>query len=274
MDAQQQPLSLSCPSCGMSRIFTTRQGYKYAITQKSVCNTCSGKQKIFSEFHRNKLSMSKIGNKNPMFDKIGFCGKGSDNPMFGKIGVNHPAFGRKHSAESKQKIRIAVAKYAKTPEYRNKMSLLLVGKNKGKFRSDETKLKMRGSRLRRLEELGISQKEDRGANIFFHTINKYGYDFKPKRFINIGYDADGYDEKRHIWCEFDTPYHNVLSQQRKDLVRQTTIIQHFEAASRPLNAFIRVKSDSDGNVKETKCIYNAGRYTDIILEFPLNSIYL
>ena len=149
-----------------------------------------------------------------------------------------------------------------------------MGKNKGKTHSDETKLKMRVIRLKRLEKLGIPQKEDRGAKTFFDSINKLGYEFKPKRFINIGYDADGYDEKRHIWYEFDTPYHNVLSQQRKDFIRQTNIIRHFERAGRPLKAFVRTKSDGMGNIIESKCVYKDGKHTDIILGFPLNSIYL
>ncbi len=237
MEQFKQSWNLNCPSCGLPRRFTTRQGYRYAVTKRSICNICSGKQKIFSTSHRNKLSQSKIGNKNPMFGKIGFCGRGNDNPMFGKIGVNHPAFGRKHSEESIQKMRIAAAKYSTSSEYRHKMSLSLMGKNKGKVRSDETKLKMRVSRLKRLNELGISQKEDRGAKTFFDNTNKIGYNFKPKRFINIGYDADGYDEQRHIWCEFDTPYHNVLSQQHKDSIRQTNIINHFEKMGETSQSF-------------------------------------
>lgn len=249
--------NMDCPLCGVSRKFVSRQGYNYALNKNSVCNTCSGKQKYFSEEHRRKISESKTGNKNPMFGRIGFCGLGKDNPMWGKFGINHPVYGRKHSDESKEKMKISVAKYKMTPEHRNKMSLLMMGKNKGKIRSEETKLKMRISRLKRLEELGISQKEDKGANIFFKRLNDMGYSFYPKRFINIGYDADGYDENKHIWYEYDTPYHNVLCQQQKDLIRQQNIIRYFETCGNPLKAFFRVKADKYGNIIETKCVYQS-----------------
>ena len=200
-----------------------------------------------------------------MYGKIGFCGKGKDNPMFGKIGVDHPVYGRKHSDEAKEKMRVATAKYNTNPDYRHKMSLALLGKNKGQVRSYETKLKMRVAILKRLEELEIPQMEDRGARAFFDNINKLGYDFKPKRFINIGYAADGYDEQKHIWYEFDTPYHNVLSQQKKDSVRQANIIRHFETIGRPLNAFIRVKSDKMGNVSESRYVYKDSKTIDGII---------
>jgi hypothetical protein len=215
-----------------------------------------------------------MGSKNPMFGRVGFCGIGEHNPMFGRVGVNHPAYGRKHSDEAKEKLSIAITKYNMNPEHRYQRSLLLMGKNKGKTHSDKTKLKMRIARLKRLEELGIPQKEDRGAKTFFDGINKMGYDFKPKRFINIGYDADGYDEQRHIWYEFDTPYHNVLGQKRKDFVRQTNIIRHFEEAGQPLTAFMRTKSDGMGNVIESTCVYKNGKHTDIILGFAETNVYL
>ena len=100
MNEYQQSWSLTCPSCGLPRNFTTRQGYSYAVNRKSVCNTCSGKRKVFSDTHRRKISQSKMGSKNPMFGRVGFCGDGENNPMFGKVGADHPAYGRKHSDEA------------------------------------------------------------------------------------------------------------------------------------------------------------------------------
>jgi hypothetical protein len=52
--------------------------------------------RVISQEHRNKISLSKKGQS-----------IGSKNPMFGKTGINSPLFGRKHSEETKIKMREA-----------------------------------------------------------------------------------------------------------------------------------------------------------------------
>ena len=95
---------------------------------------------------------------------------------------------------------------------------------------------------------------DKNAPIFFKKLNERGFNFNPKRFFEIGYDADGYDEEKHIWVEYDSLYHNNITQQKKDLIRQNNIIKHFESKNTPLIGFIRIVESKDGNLNY-KCVY-------------------
>ena len=115
-------------------------------------------------------------------------------------------------------------------------------------------MKRRVAFLHRKEKLGLPACVDRGANEFFHWLNSIGFNFKPQRFLELGYEADGYDADRHIWLEYDTPYHSSLRQREKDLIREQNIITHFESIGNPLSGFIRVKHDLT-----TKCKYKGRR---------------
>lgn len=120
----------------------------------------------------------------------------------------------------------------------------------GKKHSEESKHKRRISVLKRKELLGIPITEDKGAKKFFDDLNKQGFNLKPTRFIDLGYEADGYDKDKHIWYEYDTPYHESLRQQRKNLIRQKNIFNYFLSTGNPLNKFTKVKVDCDGNIKD------------------------
>jgi len=110
--------------------------------------------------------------------------------------------------------------------------------------------------LKRFNDLNIGSGEDKGAKEYFQSINQQGYNFDTNtKFIEIGYIADGYDSINHVWCEFDTPYHNKPCIKEKDLIRQTNIIKYFESINKPLNQFIRVKADKNGDLIESICVY-------------------
>jgi hypothetical protein len=162
----------------------------------------------------------RIGNKNHMFGL-------HPKPTYGMLG-------KKHKLESNEK--------------RSK-SL------KGRIFSNEDRQKIRSGILKRFEKLGIPNSTDKGADEFFKERNKEGFNLKPKRFIEIGYDADGYDAEKHIWWEYDTPYHLLPYQKKRDLVRQNNIIEHFKKLGNPLKNFIRTQVDKDGKVIWNQYIY-------------------
>ena len=65
--------------------------------------------------------------------------------------------------------------------------------------------------LKRYEKLGIGICVDEGSKEWFYNYNKnHNSNFKPKKFIKLGYVADGYDKNKHIWIEYDTPYHILI----------------------------------------------------------------
>lgn len=70
------------------------------------------KAPMISEKYRKKLSIAVTGKHNPMYNKTGekspnFGRTGKKHPLYGKIGKNAPFYGRKHTEESKAKMRAA-----------------------------------------------------------------------------------------------------------------------------------------------------------------------
>lgn len=205
-----------CPSCGNTILFSKYKVFWKSIKNNSTCRSCFYKSLIGKKLSdETKL---KISNANKI-------------SLIGNIPSN---------------------KGKKTPlSVRKKLIKAHIGMKYG----DDVKRKHRIQTLNRLKTLGISSSVDTGAPEFFKKLNEEGYNFKPKRFFEIGYDSDGYDEKKHIWCEFDTPYHRYPSQKNRDNIRQKNIITYFEKIGNPLNSFIRVSADKDGRVFEIKTIY-------------------
>jgi endogenous inhibitor of DNA gyrase (YacG/DUF329 family) len=174
------------------------------------------------------------------------------------IGKNTWMKGQKLSDETKNKMSIAMKgknTWNKTRGVSYETKIKLSQSAKGKIRSAEYRKNIRISKLKRLEKLGIPQCMDKGAIEFFNKVNELGYNFQPKIFMEIGYAADGYDKNKHIWYEYDTPYHKNITQQKKDLIRQNNIVKYFESIGKPLYSFVRTQLNKDGNVLETKCVY-------------------
>ncbi len=151
--------------------------------------------------------------------------------------------GRKYGKETKLKVSKSLIGNKRNcgkqfnEGWRHKMSISRIGK----IQSEETKKKIRVSILKRMERLGYNTHIDEGAPEWFDEYNtQNNTNYKPRRFVEIGYDADGYDEKLHSWIEFDTLHHKKPSKQQRDLLRQNRIIQYFESIKKPLKSFIRI----------------------------------
>lgn len=237
-----------CSVCGNEQSYSNKNNALGAFKINSKCKKCYGcfKGSHLSNETKKKLSIQKIGNKNPMFGKhhseehkkyLSDINKGSKNGFYGKHlteeqknksreinkGKSPPNKGKPMSQKQKDKIRKSV--------------LLKLASSEGY----EIRLKLRHGALKRLEKLKIPSCEDEGAKEYFQWLNMYyGFNFKPKIFKEIGYVADGYDENHHIWIEFDTLYHNSPYQQEKDRIRQENIIKYFNSKKNPLNNFVRV----------------------------------
>lgn len=238
----------NCPKCGKEQQFKSKIGFISSIKNNRLCRSCS-----------------KTGNKNPSFGiypsyeirkKISISNSGIpkseehknklSKSLIGKyVGNKNPFYGKHHSENTKEKLS-NLQKGSLSFKYNKSIS-------------DETKRKMRIAILNRMEKTGVSPCKDIGSVNFFNKMNKLGFNFKSKKFMEIGYVADGYDENKHIWCEFDTPYHNKKYMKEKDEIRQKHIINYFESINNPLFEFIRVRSDKNGNVLATECVYRGNQ---------------
>lgn len=214
-----------CIKCGNTHTFSSYK--KYNISKNPyICKSCVlsiiHKGKCISKEHKEILRIKHLGTKlsEETKEKLSEKRKGNLNPCFGRCGSKNPMFGKSGSL---------------SPTY-GKQSW-----NKGKKMSEEARKNMRIAKLKRFEKLGIQAGEDKGSKEWFEKYNKEtNSNFKPKRFLEIGYDADGYDKEKHIWVEYDTHYHLKENQIKKDLIRQENIIKHFEETNNPLKQFIRI----------------------------------
>lgn len=189
-----------CPSCGNRIKFSSKRNFIRSLKKNSSC--CKKRRGPTALIHRQALSvkMKEVRANNP-----------------------HPLLGKKHKEISK-----------------DKMSKSHFGKPRPLV-TEDTKRKHRINNLIRLQTLGIGTAIDKGSTEWFSKYNKEtSSNFSPKRFWNIGYDADGYDENKHIWIEYDTSYHQMRIHRHRDLIRQKNIINYFENIGEPLVEFKRV----------------------------------
>ena len=181
----------NCIKCqNIGRKFSEETKKKMSESHKGYIPTIEQKNKI-SESNKGKIRTSE------MKLKYSISKTGEKNPQYGKTAWNS---GIIMSEKVKQKL-----------------SSSHIGKKV--IHSDETKKKIRISLLKRINKLGIPINTDKNAPDFFKKLNEYNYNFQPKRFFEIGYDSDGYDENKHIWIEYDSLYHRNITQQKKDLIR-------------------------------------------------------
>ena len=138
---------------------------------------------IFSEEHKKKLSISKSGSKNPMFDhcftslhkeRMSKARSGKDNHFFGKFHTEETRWKMKNtwktrapvSLETKEKLSKASKGRAVSVETRRKLSIANKGQIpwiKGKHHSEKTKMRMSiASRRHHKEEMYFKQVQEGG----------------------------------------------------------------------------------------------------------------
>lgn len=168
-----------------------------------------------------------------------------------KIGDKNPNFGKHPTKKTLELLKISRRKYfdenkekygkGLSPEVCKQISIRNKGKHHNIISKQKIGLSSRKRMLRKIEELGIPTNEDIGSKEWFNNYNKEtNSHFKSTSFLNsLGYVADGYDENKHIWIEYDTEYHKRNYQIKKDLIRQNNIIKYFENIGEPLVEFNR-----------------------------------
>lgn len=211
-------LSRFCPECNKILFYKCQKSFNLALDKNGICASCAKK-----------------GNRHPNFGKSPW-NKGKKNSQIpwhkGKTNV--------YSKESLKKMSDA-KKGKKMPlEIREKISKSNLGKHNRKSTDDE-KRKMRICAAEEFSRTGRKRRIDSGFFEWLEKKKKEGYNFKSDFYIkDLGYFVDGYDAEKHIIVEYDTKYHNNISQQNRDKIRQENIIEYYKNIGKPLKSFWRV----------------------------------
>jgi hypothetical protein len=102
-------LTRKCPICGVTISYTNKYNMIKADNKNSNCKSCGLKLTI-TEDRRERMKQRVLGD---------------NNPMFGKFGELNPFFNKKHTEDTKQKMREKKDfSVYKTEEFREKMRIL------------------------------------------------------------------------------------------------------------------------------------------------------
>lgn len=161
-------------------------------------------------------------------------------------GKNNPWYGKHHSEETKNKIRLSKLGRGHSERTKQKMSLSRRGSDNmfyGKHHSIKSKQKMSNAHtgLHHSEETKRKIREYRLGKVYpnFNPFacqlideygQKHGYHFQHA--LNggevrvIGYSLDGYDKKKNVVIEYYEKYHNKSKVKIRDAQRKKEIVKH------------------------------------------------
>jgi len=212
-------ITRQCPACDKKIIYSNKYKRERADAQNSKCRSCSKKGNNAPWFGKYKENHPNYNKKMSTEEKKKRSIKmtGDYNPMFGKKPHN---FGKHHTIESKIKNSIA---------HKGEKNYFF-----GKSLSEEHKLKIRLSKLKRLKETygQISPYYNPIACEIFNQISKEkniniqhaenGGEFHIKE---LGFWVDGYDKENNTIYEYDEKHHFDMygNLKEKDIKRQQLI---------------------------------------------------
>lgn len=265
------------PKCESILYYSSKYALKFAADNNRCCKSCSlyGKkrppevgQKI-SEFrkgkslsieHKQKISKSSKGRivTDETRKKLSEANKGSKNYFYGKgerqLGDKNPMYG-------KSLLIVWVEKYGE--DVGNKMWIDYLEKFKeiSPFKSDDTNPAKSEKHRKRMREMAVDKRmkgiKSTTNPIAIPIIEKYGiengYEFRHGKhsdgeFYFDGYFADGYDQIKNVWIEYDEKSHYSHNKLKpNDIVRQEYIIKHLKCK------FIRIKYDNTVTIIEYEC---------------------
>ena len=147
-----------------------------------------------------------------------------------RIGKNNPMFGRKHSDDSKNKIKEKRKEQTFSDESREKMSesrikhLAEYNSWNGKSHTDETRKKMRLSGIEYIRKMKGSVSPRYNVNsipIIEEYGRTHGYNFQHAEnggeyhIEELGYWVDAYDKEKNVVLEYDEPRHKYYKNDEK-----------------------------------------------------------
>ena len=206
-----------CPKCKNMILYSLPSNFYRARKNNTQCKSCSNEGKLPSDDAREKMSVSKLGDKNPKY----WLGK-KRHPVSEKtiIKMQMSALKRYENDEERIKMQIDASERYKNVDERTKISIAV-------------KLAMHRPdvRKRHIEALHQSKwlkvRTDKGQLEMINCWNKLGFNFEPNYQVHTDVDLfyiDGYDKEKNVVLEYDSEYHNRPYQKKMDEIRQQKII--------------------------------------------------
>jgi hypothetical protein len=247
-DNNTKPYKRVCPSCGKNIFHTNIKNRNRAEKIKKLCLSCgiklnhadvSGKNNPFFGKHHtektkniwkksrdysymsgeNHYSITKPGWKEKMSEAF----SGKKNPMYGKTGALNPFYGKKHTIQTKLILK--------------EKNGSINGGNYGKKFTEDHKLKIRMSHVKRLKSLGLYYKGNFSTKAckYFDQLNKQN-NWNLQHAMNggeidvIGYWLDGYDKEKNVVVEYDESRHydKFGNLKQNDVKRMNRIMNHLQ----------------------------------------------
>jgi len=214
-----------CPLCKKTQIYPNKYKFKFSVDHNILCQSCCKIGKHPSEETRKKLSLAHKGNNYHLGKfhskeskiKMSISKQGEKHPMFGKRGKDSPFFGKKKSVEFKEKVSQSLRGIPHTDEHKRKIRLSTINLiQKNKLNGGQLFPRYNSAACKYFDNLN----KNNGWNLQ-HALN--GGEFYIKE---LGYWVDGYDKDKNIVVEYDEKHHYKLSHSKKDLIRQNQIINH------------------------------------------------
>jgi hypothetical protein len=215
------------------------QGLIWKSTNENWCRKCPSCNCIIE----HTGVWAKSGAARRCRDKIkchSCASSGKNNPMFGvrMNGNKSWMFGKKISDITKKKMSAVKLGKKLSNNTKEKLSKSQIKRYLNITEKDKTSKSVKEAmyrpdvRKKHLDALYRSQwlkvKTDKGQLELIESFNSFGFNFQPNFQVKTDQDLfyiDGYDQKHNIVLEYDSKYHNKLSQKQKDLVRQNKIIE-------------------------------------------------
>ena len=204
--------SKQCPRCGHKQIYKNQYILKQSIRKNTICTSCANSAR--------------------------------------SVGKNNPMYGKKHSDETRGKIKEKRAKQVITDETRKKMSeshkkrLSKYNHWNGKQHTNESRKKMRIAAIEYIEQVKLNggqlnpKYNLNSISIIEEYGKKYGYTFQHAEnggeyyIEELGYWVDAYDKEKNVVLEIDEPRHKYYSNDKK---REREIVEYLNCK------FIRIQ---------------------------------
>ena len=228
-----------CPKCKCIITCSSKKYRNMSNKRGTLCYTCAFSGRTRSLEYREKIRKTLTGRKlTPEHrENIKQACQNVTDEMRRKMSISHkgkPSHRRGQPLTKEWKINIRNSMLNMPHEIKHK----IIQNNKNRQLTDETRRKMRLSRIKYIEEIRLkggklTPRFSITACEYFDTLNKTN-EWKLQHGLNggevyikeLGYWVDAYDKERNIVVEYDEGYHNTRKEQ--DRRRMNEIINHWK----------------------------------------------